>query len=340
MKRLALVMCVLALVGIAAGIAVGAGGTQATFTYTVPAQTFTSTVDVPTVTNTVTQTVVSTVTQTVIVSEAPPQWVGDFETGDFSQYDGGIQAATGRAVVITDGSANGGPSAPRQGTKFFQCRVVSGDNFSGGERCEALKGNLNIANNVEQWYSWSIALPANFPAGGNKPGSLLGDFHSNSGATFQGQADVQYFEAPNLAGANFTYTGTNPGLLLGVNGGDPNQNGQYYSINCQTCGLHGDPYTSTTLDLGPLPRGQGWVDLVTHVIWSDHGTGLVEVYRKTPTSNTYTLVASLPNCSNLYVGSSAYLKLGMDRAQTSGLPDGYAWYDAAELHTGKPAGVP
>jgi hypothetical protein len=232
---LVVVFLLLALAG--AGVAAVTSDTQ-TFTYTVPgttvaipAQTYTQTVQIPTVTETVTQTVTAP-------TEPAPIWNGDLEPGDFSQYAGGTQAFTAdRTTVVTSASALGGPVSARQGTKFFQSLVKSGDNVVGGERAEILQGSLGMTNGADQWYQWSLALPANYPAGGSLPGSLLGQWHSDSNATYQGQSDIQYFEAPNMAGANFTYTASSPGFLLGINGGDPNQNGQYYSTNCATCGL-------------------------------------------------------------------------------------------------------
>lgn len=348
-RTIALVATTLAL--FTAGLAAAVGGTPTvnTYTYTtagttvvVPPSTYTQSVTVPTVTETTTSTVTTTVTQTVTAPSGPTAvWNGDFETGDFSQYDGGLQQfAPGRSTVVSTSSSLGGPSGPRTGTKFSQYLVKSGDNVLGGERAEALKGNLGVANGADQWYSWSFSLPSSFPvsANGQTRSILIGQFHSDSNATFQGQANIQFGVTPNLAGANFGHTATSPGFFVGVNGGDPNQNGQYLNINTPTGGLNGHPYTSYAFDLGALAPYQGgvWTDWVMHVVWSDSGTGLVDVYRRLSGESSFTKVVSFPNCSNLYRGYSAYLKVGMNRTQSSGMADGYVWFDDFKLLSGSP----
>jgi len=269
------------------------------------------------------------------------QWIGDLETNEFSEFDNNIQCAAGQATVSTDASFLGGPSAARHGTHFFQSITKSGDSIQNGERCEVLKGGMNATNGSDEWYGWSMAMPANYPSGASSaPGALIGQFHSNSNSTtgpeqYQVQANIQFTTAPNRAGANYSYTQTNQGLILGINGGSPFQGGQYSNYNCATCGLNGLAYTSWTVDLGPLSQysGVGWVDFELHIIWSDHATGTVQVFRKLPGQTTYSSIALLNNCSNIFTNYSAYLKLGTNRANSTGQPDAIDWFDSVKQGT-------
>lgn len=242
-------------------------------------------------------------------------WNGDFDTGTFGQYDSIQQFVTGRAAIVGGAASLGGPSAPRGGKDFFQCRVVSGDNVYGGERCETLKGGLGISNGVDQWYGWSVAMPANLPANG-----LTGQFH---GTYDYAQSDVQFFIDHGQVGA-YGATSSAPRWILGVNGGPAVPGGQYVS----------NTY-SKAYDLGPLSnwRGAGWIDVVLHIKWSDTTTGTVELWMKKAGASTYTkYVSEVGNVATLYQGYTAYLKLGLNRTQSSGLPDGYIWYD--QVHDG------
>jgi hypothetical protein len=44
-------------------------------------------------------------------------------------------------------------------------------------------------------------------------------------------------------------------------------------------------------------------------------------------------VSQVGNVANLYQGYTAYLKLGLNRTQSSGLPDGYIWFDQVRSGT-------
>lgn len=268
-------------------------------------------------------------------------WKDDFESGDFSAWDDASQGF--HNAVVIDGSVNGGPAAARVGTHFYQSEVHSGDSIpaaGSGERCEIIKGSIDAVNGNERWYGWSSWWPAGLPLSNGPTATtvVMGQFHSNADANVNpnmNQANVWLVNAPNLAGANLGYTTANPGMLLGINGGDPNLAGQRLNINTQTGGANGDPYTSLVLDIGAASvyRGAGWVDWALHAIWHDAGQGLVELWRRFPAAaSSYTLVASLSNCSTLYKGFSGYYKVGQYRTPTpSGMGIGFAWYDAVAM---------
>ena len=236
--------------------------------------------------------------------------------------------ATSRRASTTPSSP--GPQ-PGSAGYYYQSEVHNGDNIVGGERCEIIKSGLGIANAVDEWYAWSLALPSSYPlSNAGAGGTLLGQFHSNSSQALMGQANIQFATAPNFAGVNYGHTYADPGLIVGVNGG-PNQSGQYFATNGQTNGASGHPYTSYAFDLGKLSlyKGVGWIDWLLHLVWSDDGAGTFELYRRFP-GGSAALVAQLFNCSNIYRGYSAYLKLGQNRKQSSGLATGYAWFDEAK----------
>jgi hypothetical protein len=238
------------------------------------------------------------------------------QDGGFSQDDDIQQYTTGRAALVSSAENVGGPSAPRRGADFFQCRVVSGDNLLGGERCEILKGGLGIVNGTDEWYSWSVAMPADLPANG-----LTGQFHSTYDYA---QSNIQFFiDHGQVHG--FGATGSKPRWELGVNGGPAVPDGQYVAHRY-----------SKAFDLGPLSnwRGAGWIDVVLHLKWEDTRTGTVELWLKKAGSSTYRkYVSAIGNIANLYQGYTAYLKLGLNRTQNSGLPDGYIWYDEVRQGT-------
>ena len=269
-------------------------------------------------------------------------WQDGFETGDFSAWDDVSQG--NHNAVVTDGTANGGPSAGRAGTHFYQSEVHSGDAFpsaGSGERCEIIKGSIQAANGNDRWYGWSSWWPSGLPLSNGTTACtvVMGQFHSNADANVNpnmNQANVWLVNAPNLAGANLTYTTSNPGLLLGINGGDPNLAGQRLNINTQTGGANGDPYTSLVIDLGAASvyRGAGWVDWAFHIVWHDAGQGLVELYRRMTGESAWTKIASQTACSTLYKGFTGYYKIGQYRTPTpSGMGIGYAWYDAFSMGT-------
>jgi hypothetical protein len=256
-------------------------------------------------------------TAVVTQASAPPApsgnvtWAANLESGTFSEFDSIQQAVTGRASVVGSATGLGGPAAARSGSDFFQCRVASGDNVYGGERCEALHGNIGAQNGADQYYGWSIAMPANMPANG-----LTGQFHSNSGLAAEGQANIQF--AIDYGQLGWVGSSSNPHWIIGANG-CTGSNGQYANLPC-----------SKAWDLGPLStwKGVGWVDVVMHIVWSDAANGTLELWMKKAGSSTYTkYVSAVGNVANLYQGYSAYLKLGLNRTQSSGLPDAYVWYD-------------
>ena len=88
------------------------------------------------------------------------RWRGDYETGDFSQWDCGVQEkVAGRASIVT--------SPVRQGKYAARYEVRPGDtNVAGsgnGERTEALSCR-SPQDGEEQWWGWSTMFASDFSA--------------------------------------------------------------------------------------------------------------------------------------------------------------------------------
>jgi polysaccharide lyase-like protein len=88
----------------------------------------------------------------------PDSWVGDFETGDLSQWTGVQRAAADRVQIVTDPVRDG-----RYAARF---EVRPGDYPAGptGERAEVFVGTLDQAG-TEWYYAWSTLFPSDFVSG-------------------------------------------------------------------------------------------------------------------------------------------------------------------------------
>lgn len=171
-------------------------------------------------------------------------FVGDFETGDFSQW-GQCQAKNLNKRCRTIGAGNDqmrivpAPDA-RQGQYAARFNIRPGDvpPFGGGERSEVQSNAAGalVHEGDERWYEWSMKFPEDFE---NPRGVwfIVLQWHSSSGS-------------PPLA-INVERNGD---IMIG---GD---------------GLKGEPRRS----LGKVRRGE-WVDYVLHVKFSqDRDTGFIE----------------------------------------------------------------
>ena len=167
---------------------------------------------------------------------------GDYETGNFSQWNLGVQAVPGDATIVT--------SPARQGKYAARFQVNPGDNplncCAGSERAEALT-NTGEAAGAESWWGWSTYFPSDFVATPNTSWNIFTQWH-NSGSS--GQANIMFK----------VNAGTSPEtLFMSVIGGDPNS------------------YSNRGFTLAPLERNK-WYDFVLHVKWEPDSTGFVELW--------------------------------------------------------------
>lgn len=213
---------------------------------------------------------------------APIEFVGDWETGDWSQW-WGIQWRTGgnladQFAVVTD--------PVRQGRFAARFTVRPGDKFgtTSGERCEVLWPGSAESEGDEYWYSWSTL----FPVGWTEPrgwGMFL-QWHS-------------YLPAPGPvffnARGNTAEVAVNAGPLT-----EAGNNGSFrvkYPL------------------LGTLSKGL-WNDFIARIRWS--GTdGSIEVWHRVEGETSYLKRVDVHGIPTLHSSggttSENYIKLGLYR---------------------------
>jgi hypothetical protein len=185
-------------------------------------------------------------------------WRGDFETGNLSQWDWGLQAMEpSRATIVT---------APhREGTYAARFEVRPGDNVSsttGGERTELLISSptTEAYEGQEQFWAWSTYFPSDFDA----PRGSWNVFTQFHHAGISGQSNI-----------HFAVREPRSRIELRVMGGDFEAPARKDFV------------------LALLTKGR-WYDFVFHVKWSSHrSVGFVEVWvnrqRVVPKTSTPTL---------------------------------------------------
>ncbi len=200
-------------------------------------------------------------------------FTGDWETGDFSQWETCQSALTNgdcRQVGRGDRTMSIVPDA-RQGRAAARFDIREGDvpDFGGGERSEVMSSapGAVVREGDERWYQWSMKLPA--------------DFENPTGVWF---IVMQWHSEGN---------GSPP---LAINIGDGG-----------TVDVGGDGVPSAPRrTLGPVRRGE-WVDYTLHVKFSnDAGGGFVEGWENGRQTVPRTARATMVDDSN-------YLKAGIYR---------------------------
>lgn len=88
---------------------------------------------------------------------AAPTWVGNFETGDLSQWGAAQRVSEDRVRVVTQPTW--------EGRYALAATVVQGDDpiNASGNRAELVSGRLE-PDGSESWYRWAVLFPADFPA--------------------------------------------------------------------------------------------------------------------------------------------------------------------------------
>ena len=90
--------------------------------------------------------------------QPPALWVGDFETGNLSQWTqvGQVQAVAADRIRVI-------PDLVRQGRFATRFEVRDGDN-KGGERAELARTAIKEKPGTEYFYGWSTYFASNFPS--------------------------------------------------------------------------------------------------------------------------------------------------------------------------------
>ncbi len=194
-------------------------------------------------------------------------WRGDYESGNFSQWDCGVQQKSGdRATIVT--------SPVRQGRYAARFEVRPGDtnvagSGSNGERTEALSCR-SFGEGQEQWWAWSTMFAPDFSA--NDSGwNLFTQWH-NSGTT---GGTVAFFVAGNK-------------IAFQSYGGDPSH------------------ATARSWQIANKTNGS-WYDFVFHVKWSSNpNVGFVEVWVNGSRVVPLTYTATLYNGQTVYLKQGYY----------------------------------
>lgn len=204
------------------------------------------------------------------------EFLGDFSTGNFSQYSN-IQN------VVRNGSASGydqshySARVEAAGTghpNAFRCEVRGGDVALGvgGSRCEIrTSSTLNWEEGDERWFEFSIKFHESFPTPGPSTSWCIPlQFHAGTGS---------------------------PPVCLNIP-----QSGQYAG----TLTLENHAISLPVLPVGPLDKGK-WVDYVLHVKFSNDATiGFVEMWRNKIKVVNKTFRKTMNSAEN-------YLKVGLYR---------------------------
>lgn len=113
----------------------------------------------------------------------PPEWRGDFESANLTQWDAVQEVSAGRVSIEQ--------SLVRQGRYAARFEVRSGDHWSGGagERAEVTKTVGETAGDESYW-AWSTYFPAAFVSDSTAGFQMFTQWHSSSntdpsGVTFQ-----------------------------------------------------------------------------------------------------------------------------------------------------------
>jgi hypothetical protein len=196
-------------------------------------------------------------------------FLGDFETGDLSQWPYVERCATNRVVVYSTSNAPSGAPAPRAGKYAVQFHVLDTDvapcTSTENPRAELDSPDL-FSSGDDRWEAWSMYIPTSHPAPNctNCPNGTWLQVQEDYGAPFDGPPSLGWY------------------LDLTVS---PNK----FSMD------RGTQYNDDQPWLSPIITGQ-WVDFTVHKKFSNtnDGTGFVEAWE-----NGNPITFSTCNCTHL-----------------------------------------
>jgi hypothetical protein len=204
-------------------------------------------------------------------------WTGDYESGDFSQWEGILREAEspGTARIVRNPLAQG-----RYAAKFTLGPQTS---FT-GSRIEAHQGNVATSGGTygsEAWYRWAEFVPSGSSFARHESFNHLVQWHPNV-ECFGAALSVNGLARPVR-------------LVFNVRGGDIVR----YGGSCEL-------RYERAWDLGPLPRDR-WLRFRLHVKWSaDPNEGFVELWMNGGRKIELTHVATAPPGVGHYVRQGLY----------------------------------
>jgi hypothetical protein len=229
-------------------------------------------------------------------------WTGDFETGNFGQWQEVLRDGPG-SVAIIRARGSGAKRHVLQGrySARFVLEPQTNENGSRIEAHQARPESTGGAYGAESWYSWAEYVPASSRFAPHAGFNHLVQFHP---------------EAP-CSGGSLGVNGLakRPRLVLRIEGGDVLSYGGGCRLRYQR-----------VFDLGPLPRDR-WLRFRLHVRWSaDPAEGFVEFWKNG------VRVVPFTNLATAQPGVDTYLRQGLYRFRCACRTIVYA--DAMTVRTG------
>ncbi len=194
-------------------------------------------------------------------------FVGDFETGNLSQWPYVERCQTDRIQVYSTANAPAGAPAPRGGKYAALFHVLDTDvapcTSTDNPRAELDSPPL-FHSGDDRWEAWSVYVPTSHPTCTNCPAASFFCFQEDYGSPFDGSPSIGWFLDLNTTPNKFSM-----------------DRGDQYN--------HDQPWVSN------LVTGQ-WVDFLVHKVFSNtnDGKGLVEAW-----VNGAPLTFSSCNCTTL-----------------------------------------
>lgn len=213
------------------------------------------------------------------------QFVGDFESGDLSQWAGREAARDDSVQVVA--------SPTRAGNYAAKFTVRAGERVSNGNRAEIFRDNGDVAG-CEVWYRWSFLIPDNFVDVEWKPKfwQCIGQWHD--------QPDI------NLGETWANFPGRSPSIAV-----------YYTSKNGASAievwsGTYAKNEIQKIVARAPIVKGK-WQDVMFHIRWSQGDDGFVEPFLNgvpliTPDESEHRACGP-----NMWNAASHYLKIGLYR---------------------------
>jgi hypothetical protein len=196
-------------------------------------------------------------------------WRGDYETGNFSQWDDDLQQkVSDRAAIVS--------SPLRQGRYAARFEVDPGDNdvagSGSGERTEAWidQASTDGFEGREEWYAWSTMFAPDFSAN-------VSDWNA-----------FTQFHNTGTAGCTTSFRVSGTRLVFGVCGGRAGRETGRWVIDKKK-------------------QNGVWYDFVVHVRWSsDPATGYVQVWENARSVVPFTRLATLYPGQGVYLKQGYY----------------------------------
>lgn len=218
-------------------------------------------------------------------AEAPlavASFVGDFESGDLSAWDGRESVREDSIQIVRD--------PVRQGQHAARFTVRAGDRVSRGARAEIFHDNGDRAGS-QGWYAWSFFIPEDFTDTPWKPRlwQCLGQWHD--------QPDRERGETWD------NFPGHSPSIAL------------YYTFKAGVPAIemwYGAKEQQDIVAVAPIAKGR-WNDVIFHINWSPKEDGFAQAWLNGQPLTAREGQAQAVRGANMWNQAPHYLKIGLYR---------------------------